>query len=127
MRSKDWETAIKNSPLKVTELAYIGPSRNTEGKMQRIEYFTKAMLLLASHEARKVGYNRQLNDDYIAELEDINYPVTFSMMHEHIAGQLVDPHVRCLVRVSNEDSPLQVDCSMAFFENLPTKLVELRD
>ena len=94
---------------------------------RRVEYFTKALLLLASKEAKEVGYNRQLDDELIAGLEAIYYPVVFTMMHEHIAGKLVDPHVRCLVRVSNEVSPLQVDCSMAFFENLPTKTVELRD
>ena len=93
--------------------------------MKTIEYFTKALLRQASKEAKEIGYNRQLNDEYIAELEDINYPVTFSMIHEHIAGKPVDPHVRCLVRLHT--GTLQVDVSMAFFENLPTKTVEQRD
>ena len=96
--------------------------------MRTIEYFTKALLLRASREAQEIGYNRQLNEDALAELEENTcYPVTFSMLHEHIAGKLVEPHVRCLVRVSNEREPLQIDMSMAFFENLPRKTVELRD
>ena len=125
MRSKDWETAIKNSSFKVTELGYFGPSREKEDKMKRVEYFTKALLLQASKEAKEVGYNRQVSEVTIHLLEDINYPVTLSMIHEHIAGKSVDPHVRCLVRVPY--GTLQVDVSMEFFENLPTKTVELRD
>lgn len=87
--------------------------------MRKIKYFSFAQLLAAAIAGNKVGFNRQLNPKAIAKLDaDLRFPVTFSMLHEHINGRLADPHVRAIVAVSPTET-VTLDVEMDLFNSLP--------
>lgn len=84
-----------------------------------IKYFTKPLLLKAVKLGNKRNYNRQLNAGAIAKLGDSTlFPVVFSMLHEHIAGKLADPHIRAMVMVS-EVERVMLDVDLNLFNSLP--------
>jgi hypothetical protein len=84
---------------------------------------TPTMLLLALA-AQKAGYNRQLDIDKLnADLDPKGIHICFfNMLHEHIAGKLVDPHIRSMwhLKVSGSSEPVEVslDISMEQFRLL---------
>jgi hypothetical protein len=82
-----------------------------------IKYFNKSDLILANKIAKKRGYNRQLIDK-ISDLDDLNFPIIFNMIHEHAAGVKVDPHMRCVVSISPH-TVVQIDCDLDLYESLP--------
>ena len=64
-----------------------------------------------------MGYNRQLPKQFLEGLDpDGKHMVTLALVHEHIAGQPVDPHMRCqmLVKSKYADEPFncQIDMSI---------------
>jgi hypothetical protein len=83
-------------------------------------------MALAADAAAK-GYNRQLDLNELAKILDpLSISLcTFSMIHEHIAGQRVAPHMRTLWLVKLRDKPvtdlkaLSLDISMENFNALP--------
>jgi hypothetical protein len=83
-----------------------------------IKYFNRLSLILANKIAKKRGYNRQLIDR-ISDLEDLNFPIIFSMIHEHAAGVKVAPHMRCVVSI-NPHTVVQIDCDLDLYESLPS-------
>lgn len=87
--------------------------------MSKIKYFSFAQLLAAAIAGNKIGFNRQLNPKAIAKLgADLKFPVTFSMLHEHINGRLADPHIRAVVAVSPTET-VTFDVEMDLFNSLP--------
>lgn len=98
-----------------------------------MKIFNKRNLTLANNFALKLGYNRALYADKLAAVpEDTLWAVTFSMIHEHKAGQATDPHVRCMMyplapvdesedkwRIDTNATPLFVDVIPEIFEKLP--------
>lgn len=96
-----------------------------------MKIFNKQNLTLANNFALKLGYNRALYADKLAEApEDSIWGVTFNMIHEHKAGKLTDPHVRCMMyplvyvgedkmRLDTSATPLFVDVIPEIFEKLP--------
>ena len=82
-----------------------------------IPYFTKENLIEANNIAIKRGYNRSLTRD-ITSLNDVLYPVVFSMLHEHAAGVKVDPHMRCVIQLGG--FTVTIDCDLTLFKNLKT-------
>lgn len=97
-----------------------------------MKVFTKASLTVANDFALKLGYNRALDAKKLQEMpEDSLWATTFTMMHEHKAGQPTDPHVRCMLhkivpagenawRVDSTSTPIFVDVIPEIFESLPT-------
>ena len=84
-----------------------------------IKYFTRDLLLAATLEGNKRNYNRQLNPDMVANLdEDVLFPVTFHMLHEHIAGEKTEPHIRACVMLTQHDKVL-IDVGFKRFNQLP--------
>lgn len=84
----------------------------------------KAMSTLAIKEVSKIGYNRTLNRDALESLDpDGTHVVKQLMLHEHKAGVLVEPHVRCDVwmKFLNVDEPLSaiIDIPMDVYLELP--------
>lgn len=64
----------------------------------QVPYFTGTQLKAAARDGIKRGFNRQLDPVFVRDLDpDLNYPITYSMLHEHIAGKLVEPHMRVMV------------------------------
>lgn len=78
---------------------------------------TPTMILLAEDGA-KGGYNRQLDTKWLHENADPSgtHLCVYAMMHEHIDGQLAEPHMRgqFLVKVRDTAEPVSVvfDLSM---------------
>ena len=69
---------------------------------QNRKFFPYPLLLKAAEIARERNYNRQVTDEFINKTfpeadpdQDFNYPIMFSMQHEHIQGKPADPHMRC--------------------------------
>jgi hypothetical protein len=84
-----------------------------------IKYFTRDLLLAATLEGNKRNYNRQLNPDMVANLEeDMLFPVTFHMLHEHIAGETAEPHIRACVML-NPNEKVLIDVGFKRFSKLP--------
>jgi hypothetical protein len=93
----------------------------------KYKYFDKKYLNLTNHIARDiVKYNRSVPQEIIDALpEDKFFPVVFSMVHEHIAGKIAEPHMRCMivvpVKIGNDDimNRILVDVEMGIFDLLP--------
>jgi len=92
------------------------------------KYFTKDSLIEAAKAGNERGYNRQLDPDKLDNLGWTEFlPVTFDMLHEHINGEAVEPHVRVMVMVDaknsgkgHRDETVLLDISMERFNALPT-------
>lgn len=96
-----------------------------------MKLFTKETLILANNFALKLGYNRALDAEKLQTMpEDSLWAVTFTMMHEHKAGQPTDPHVRCMLhkivaagenewRIDSASTPIFIDVIPEVFELLP--------
>jgi hypothetical protein len=84
-----------------------------------IPFFTKPELLKANLLAIGRGYNRILTPELLAELpEDFIFPVSFSMIHEHAAGNSVDPHMRCIIITGHNCKGVFLDCDMSIFKQI---------
>jgi hypothetical protein len=84
-----------------------------------IPFFTKPELLKANLLAINRGYNRTLSPELLAELpEDFIFPVSFSMIHEHAAGNSVDPHMRCIIITGHNCKGVFLDCDMSIFKQI---------
>lgn len=74
-----------------------------------------------SHEVLK--YNRTLPDELIASLpDDTFFPIIFTLLHEHKAGQPCEPHMRCIIltpKVKGHRQQLILDMEMGIFDRLP--------
>jgi hypothetical protein len=90
------------------------------------KYFTKDSLIEAAKAGNIRGYNRQLDPEKLTDLKWEKFlPVTFHMPHEHIAGELVEPHVRVMVMIDanpdkSDDEKVILDISQERFDALPT-------
>jgi hypothetical protein len=84
-----------------------------------IPFFTKPELLKANLLAISRGYNRILSPELLAELpEDFIFPVSFSMIHEHAAGNSVAPHMRCIIITGHNCKGVFLDCDMNIFKQI---------
>jgi len=95
--------------------------------MTQYKYFTKDSLIEAARAGNERGYNRQLDPEKVAEQVKWTkfLPVVWSMPHEHIDHQLVEPHVRVQVMVNAEDGDDKdeyalFDMSLERYNALPT-------
>ena len=91
-------------------------------KMFKIVDTPHFMVLAADAVAKR--YNRQLDLNKLAEIIDPagNHVLSFSMIHEHIAGKKVKPHMRTMwmLKVKNtmEFERVTLDISMENFKNI---------
>jgi hypothetical protein len=90
----------------------------------KVKYCNKKLLAAINRRAIDNNYNRTVQEAYIATLpEDINFPVTFCMPHEHAAGKPVDQHMRCRIMtgksLTGPFSDVWVDVEMGMFMLLP--------
>ena len=102
---------------------------------QKYKYIDKHNLNLINHISRDIiKYNRSLPQELIDALpEDKFFPIVFTLLHEHIMGKPVEPHVRCMIAVPTVDASgavtgsdrLLLDMEMGLFDLLPE--VELPD
>lgn len=84
-----------------------------------IPFFTKQELLKANLLAIRRGYNRILDPEMIKELpDDFIFPVSFSMVHEHAAGESVAPHMRCIIITGFDCKGKFIDCDMEIFKQI---------
>jgi len=98
---------------------------------QNRKFFPYPLLLKAAEIARKRNYNRQVTDEFINKTvpeadpdQDFNYPIIFSMQHEHVQGEPVNPHMRCKILGpwGPENEPIAsvlLDVDMDLFTKLP--------
>jgi hypothetical protein len=92
---------------------------NTDSRT--ITYFDKATLIVAAKIAQQRDYNRQANIEALKELPDDNvYPITFAMIHEHKAGQVVEPHMRTWISLNADGDSVFLDVDMDLYRTLPT-------
>jgi len=90
----------------------------------KFKYFTKETLEKANNRAIAKNYNRALDPEFVANLpEDLNFPVIFTLTHEHAAGKPVEPHMRCHVMTGaslfGPFTNVFVDVEMGMYEMLP--------
>ena len=97
---------------------------------KNVRCITKPGLTRVNNSSIRVGYNRTLDPNEVATLpEDTIYIVTPIMVHEHIGGKLVDPHMRCSIYAGPEHTWMMLDMSFEYFNKLPrvTELAALAD
>ena len=90
--------------------------------MATYKYLDKNLLERINAVSRDVlKYNRALPQDYVDKLpSDRFYVITWSMIHEHIAGQPAEPHMRCLIYGGpGVLNPMILDMHMSFYDLLP--------
>lgn len=89
---------------------------------KKYKYLDKGFLNRINHLSRDVlHYNRSLPQALIDALpEERFYVITWSMLHEHIAGKQADPHVRCMIYGGPDvPNPLILDMEMGLYDMLP--------
>lgn len=88
-----------------------------------VQYATTPVMCEFADAARTNDYNRQLamDDVYALDPEGVHV-LSFSMIHEHRAGVVVDPHMRTmwLLKMKNTKEPLKasLDIPMDMFNSL---------
>ena len=83
---------------------------------KNVRCITKPGLTRVNNSSIRVGYNRTLDPNEVATLpEDTIYIVTPIMVHEHIGGKLVDPHMRCSIYAGPEHTWMMLDMSFEYF------------
>lgn len=87
----------------------------------KIKYFDRDTLLDAASTAIERDYNRAVGVEWLsAKLdEDMVFPITFAMVHEHIAGKPAEPHMRTMIVINGEGSQIMLDVDMDVYNNLP--------
>jgi hypothetical protein len=90
----------------------------------KIKYLDKQILNCINKRAIANNYNRAVRQEYIDSLpEDLHFPITFCMLHEHAAGKPVAAHMRCMIMTAESlTGPFNnvfVDVEMGMFEMLP--------
>ena len=76
--------------------------------------------------AKRKGYNRQVDVNKLIKLIDLDgvHVCKFSMIHTHIAGRKVAPHIRSIWMVKMKDKPstspvtIALDIDMKVFNEL---------
>jgi len=97
---------------------------------RKVKYLDKNYLNQINHISTNVlKYNRTIPQSVIDALpEDKFFPIMFTMLHEHKAGKLCDPHMRCIIAVpvneTDDDEKLEMtqlilDMDYALFDALP--------
>jgi hypothetical protein len=89
---------------------------------QKYKYLDKEFLNRINYLSREVmKYNRSLPQEFVDSLPDDRfYIITFTLLHEHIAGKPADPHVRCLIYGGQDlPNPMILDMEMGLYEMLP--------
>lgn len=86
--------------------------------MTSVKFFKKDSLIKANRIAIERNYNRQIKPEYLASLpNNVLYPISFTMIHEHAQGKLVEPHIRCWVYI-RESEKVFIDCDMKIYQSL---------
>jgi hypothetical protein len=92
------------------------------------KYLDKALLEKINHISETVfHYNRTIPQLVIDRLDPERFIlVSFNMVHEHIAGKIAEPHMRCVMYPAGQQelSPLILDMNMALYDVLPTHTIE---
>lgn len=88
---------------------------------QKIKYLDKDLLNKINHISTTIyKFNRTLPQDVVDELDpDALMPITFAMVHEHIAGKAADPHMRCVIVANPAGRILLLDVAMELYDLLP--------
>lgn len=87
---------------------------------KNVRCITKPGLMRVNDSSIGVGYNRTLDPVAVATLpEDTIYVVTPMMVHEHIAGKIAEPHMRCSIYAGLEHPWMMLDMSFEYFNQLP--------
>ena len=99
--------------------------------MKAVKYFDTPTLMRLIREGNERGYNRRLDPAEIERIADPDgkHVVTFTMGHEHIAGEISEPHVRMVfflkeIGVDEPRTRLTMDLNWNNYNALPTHLVE---
>ena len=81
---------------------------------------TKHDFIEAAIEGERIGFNRTLSPLGLdLELPDDKvYPIIEGMIHEHIAGEPVDPHYRATIVLHNTNMAI-MDMTMKTYHSLP--------
>lgn len=71
-------------------------------------------LIELAEQGNRIGYNRQLDPAQLrAQLDpEGTHILRFSMLHEHIAGELSEPHARCIWMCKLRDRPADAEQAM---------------
>lgn len=96
---------------------------------KKYKYADKHTLNMANHLARDVlKYNRCVRQECIDALPDDKFfPIVFAMVHEHKAGKLTEPHMRCMfatplnmgLSTVHGRETLLIDVEMGLYDLLP--------
>jgi len=99
-----------------------------------LPFFDKTSLAAAVQAGRQRGYNRQLKDEMVEQLDaNGRYPIVWARNHDHIGGEAVERHVRVLIEVQGSGEhhrpdetwaygwppPWYLDMSEELFNSLP--------
>jgi hypothetical protein len=90
----------------------------------KIKFLNKRLLDKVNRRAIANNYNRAVVQEFIDDLpDDMNFPVTLQLVHEHAAGKPVEPHMRCRIMtgqsLTGPFTSVFVDIEMGMFEMLP--------
>jgi hypothetical protein len=92
--------------------------------LRKVKYIDKKHLQIYNHLSNDIlKYNRTLPTEVVDALPDDKFfPIVFTLPHEHRAGKLCEPHVRCIIAVPGKDERMDqliLDVEMGLFDLLP--------
>lgn len=96
--------------------------------MKTFKYLDKEVLIKINDISERIyHFNRTIPQHVIDALPaDKFFIVTFVMLHEHIAGKAVEPHVRCMIYTGPDSlhGRLILDMETALYDLLPERQLE---
>lgn len=92
----------------------------------KVKYLNKDQLDKVNKRAIAKNYNRAVQQEFIDGLpDDLNFPITLTLVHEHAAGKPVEPHMRCRIMTGQAlfgpFHDIYVDIDMGMYEMLPER------
>ena len=99
--------------------------------MAKVSVFTKDLLFKAAKTGAAKKFNRSVSSlkefkSFVDETEEEFFPVTFSMLHEHIAGKPAAPHVRAVISFGDFGT-VTLDVVEALFSKLPVFDTDIKE
>lgn len=94
--------------------------------MGKVRYMNREQFLKVAAEGDKIGFNRQIAPWVLGKLPaNGKFKVSPVLIHEHVAGAKVKPHMRTIVQFklfSGEIGSAFIDMKMETFDGLSTGL-----
>lgn len=85
-----------------------------------MKYFDRDELIETAIISEQRDYNRTVSVEWLhgALAEGAYFPITLAMVHEHIAGKPVEPHMRLMIVINADGDQIVLDVDADIYNSL---------